>query len=108
MFCGRLICWVKKVDAQPDGLPRCAEGEILEHDGDSFSAELEAVGSTNIGDHSLPKPPRAGLLAFEGWVELGPGQDPDPWFVGEWRELTHWEMCQLRCGERICGGNNGS
>lgn len=39
-----------------------------------------------------------GLLIFEGWIEVGPGEDPDVTCVGEWRKLTHWEMCKVREG----------
>ena len=74
-------------------------GAVLAHEG-SFSREVEDSGAMDIVDlPEMPRPPRTGLLAFEGWVHIGSGPDPDVRFCGQWRELTFWEICQLRCGD---------
>lgn len=62
-----------------------------------FDEEIRQAG-WDISDHELPKPPESGLWLFEGWIEVGPDIDPDIFFVGDWRRLTHWEMCRLRSG----------
>lgn len=74
------------------------EGPILDVSGEDFTEEIAQSGS-DICNHDIEKPPRQGLLVFEGWVEVSGGEDPDVLFVGGWRELTHWEMCKVRCGE---------
>lgn len=75
-------------------------GPILEASG-GFREEISNSGS-DLEEHDVPKPPRSGLLLFEGWVEILGSEDPDVSWVGEWRELTHWEMCRVRCGVPIC------
>ena len=71
-------------------------GPILLADGE-FSEEV-AVGGPDISDHEMPRPAEPGLQVFEGWVEVGPGEDPDVEIVGEWRRLDHFELCRLRYG----------
>ena len=84
---GRLVAFVgPELDA---GLVLCAWG--------SFEEECVANGRF-LEDHEIVRAPRAGLLMFEGWVHVGPDPDPDVSLAGQWRELTFWEVCQLRSG----------
>jgi len=71
------------------------EGPILQWHGPELDNEL-SHGGRDIADHNFPPPPRGGLVIFEGWLEVSHGPDPDVMFVGEWRELTHWEICRMR------------
>jgi hypothetical protein len=89
---GRMLAFV-----EPEG----DRGPILDP-GPVFYDEINTTGP-DISDHEFPKPPRAGLLIFEGWMECTGGPDPDVYFVGEWRPLTHWEMCRLRAGAVTLG-----
>jgi hypothetical protein len=73
-------------------------GPILSATGE-FQRELERHGAQDIGDHNMPMPNAMGLLLFEGWIEIGPGDDPEVNWTGEWRRLTHWEMVRVRCGK---------
>ena len=52
----------------------------------------------DICDHEFAVPDARGLLLWSGWVEVGIGPDPDVIMVGEWRRLTHWELCRVRYG----------
>lgn len=61
-------------------------------------AEEVRDGGPAISDHNMPMPDRPGLVLFEGWVEVGAGEDPDVSWVGEWRPLSHWEMSRVRHG----------
>lgn len=74
------------------------EGPILSAVG-AFVDELKNAGY-DVSDHDMPKPDvgHVGLLVFEGWVDVGPGDDPDVSLVGSWRRLTHWEMCRVTFG----------
>lgn len=72
------------------------QGPILLAEG-CFTEEVAVAGS-DISDHELPRPDGPGLWVFEGWVNIGPGTDPDVFLDGEWRRLTHWEMCRMRHG----------
>ncbi len=62
-----------------------------------FRLEVTSSGC-DISEHSIPEPKEPGLQIFEGWVEVGSGDDPDVYWVGDWRRLTHWEMCRVRHG----------
>jgi len=79
------------------------EGHILDYQdvdgGTPFADEVEMAGY-DIEDHCFPPPdpPMSGLLIFEGWVQVGPGLEPDITIDGLWRPLTHWEMCRVRFG----------
>jgi|GEM_PF-3411667 len=84
---GRMLAFVE---------PELDRGSILDP-GPVFREEIENSGS-DISDHDIPKALRGGLLIFEGWMEFTSGPDPDCYFAGEWRPLTHWEMCRLRAG----------
>lgn len=72
------------------------ESQILYAEG-VFADEVNAV-SRCLGDHTVPTPERLGLQVFEGWLEVGTGDDPDVEWCGGWRMLTHWEMCRVRFG----------
>jgi len=72
------------------------EGPILAATGE-FAEEVRNSG-WDTSDHEMPCGDVAGLQVFEGWIEVGPGPDPDIAFVGSWRQLTHWEMCRVRYG----------
>lgn len=86
---GQLLAWVgKDLD----------NGPILAASG-SFDVEVESGGGHDIADHDMPCAPSAGLLLFEGWISVGATPDPDVFFEGQWRSLTHWEMCRLMVGE---------
>lgn len=76
-----------------------AEGPILWATG-CFLKELEeGCGGWEISDHELPDPPGAGLFAFEGFIEVTVGDDPDVVWEGSWRRLAHWEMLRMRFGQ---------
>jgi len=72
------------------------EGPVLFATGD-FAAEMAMAGA-DICDHNLPAPNGPGLWLFEGWLEYGPDPEPDIYLAGEWRRLSHWEMCRVRHG----------
>ena len=80
--------------------PEGDNGPILSADG-SFLEEVHSSG-WDISDHDMPKSTdtcgQHGLLVLEGWVERTGGPDPDTYMVGEWRRLTHYEMCRVRHG----------
>ena len=76
-----------------------AEGPILWAEGEFLRELQEGCGGWDIADHELPDPPGAGLWAFEGWIEVGHGPDAEVEWQGDWRRLTHWEMCRLRFGK---------
>ena len=88
-FIGRMLAFVR-----PEG----DQGPILVADG-AYAGEIRA-GGWDISDHDMPVPTSAlrGLLVFEGLVESTRGPDPDVSLVGEWRHLTHWEMCRVVAG----------
>jgi hypothetical protein len=90
---GRLIAFVR---------PEMDHGPILSVDG-AFFDEVHDRG-WDISDHDMPSGDQWGLLVFEGWVEHTSGPDPDVVLVGEWRPLTHWEMCRLRCRMSVFPG----
>jgi len=71
-------------------------GPVLYASG-SFVEEFR-MGGYDVESLDMPVPSERGLLLFEGWVEIGPGPDPDVVAVGEWRRLTHWEICRIRHG----------
>lgn len=76
---------------------RRAQGIILDATGD-FQHEMREVGRC-LDDHTFEEQPTTtGLQMFVGWVEVGPGDDPDVTLVGSWSPLTHWEMCCVRFG----------
>ncbi len=88
MEIARALCFVA---------PTGDEGPILFAEG-GLAEEISMAGS-DISDHEMPCPDGIrGLLIFEGWMEYTAGPDPDLCFVGEWRRLTHWEMCRVRHG----------
>lgn len=77
------------------------EGPILWADG-KFLEELQnGCGGWDLGDHEIPAPEGdlCGLLMFEGWLETTPGDDSDVNWEGWWRQLTMWELAQLRHGQ---------
>ena len=76
-----------------------AEGPILWAEGEFLKELTDGCGGWEIGDHELPDPPGAGLFAFEGWIEVGHCEDSDVEWKGDWRRLTHWEMCRMRFGK---------
>lgn len=80
--------------------PELDSGPILEVDGEGFAAEIDP-GGWDISDHNMLMPDHAGLQVYEGWVECGPGPDPDCSLVGRWRVLSHWEMSRIRFGMPI-------
>lgn len=71
-------------------------GPILEASG-VFVEDVLNFGR-DISDHDMPNANNEGLLIFEGFIEHTAGPDPDLFFCGEWRNLTHWEMCRVRVG----------
>lgn len=77
--------------------PELDQGPILAAEGD-WANMLREVGSWDIGDYSMRMPDRPGLHIFEGWTKLMPDDPSDMQWEGEWRQLTHWEMCRLRFG----------
>ena len=79
---GRLLVFVR---------PELDSGEILYVSGEEFLNEVHNAG-WDISDHNFPTPTQKGLQIFEGWIQVGPGEDPDVAIVGEFRKLTHWEM----------------
>lgn len=87
---GRLLAFVKE---------DLDEGPILLCSG-AFIEEIRECGY-NIADHNMPAPNCHGLLVFEGFIEHTRGPDPDVMWLGEWRQLTHWELCRLRYGLNI-------
>ena len=84
---GRLLVFVR---------PELDNGPILIHSG-CFSEEVWERG-WDISDHEMPCATRMGLYIFEGFISYSPGPEPDIYFSGEYRDLTHWEMCRLRIG----------
>jgi len=90
---GRLVAYVRTVDhAAPEGPVLWAS--------DNFNRELE-MGGFDLESHDFPPSDfgTCGLLVFEGWMEYGPGPEPDVYFRGDWRRLTFSEMIRLRCGQ---------
>lgn len=76
--------------------PELDQGPILAVTG-AFFDEVHAAG-WDISDHNIATPTTPGLQIFEGWVDVGPGDDPDVRWEGGWRPLSHWELCRLRFG----------
>jgi hypothetical protein len=74
------------------------EGPILEANGDFLRELRDSAGGWDIGDHNMPALDGPGLWMLCGWIETGPGPDPDVEFVGSWERLSHWSMCRMRCG----------
>lgn len=63
--------------------------------------------SDALDDHDVRAvAPRTGLLVFEGMIEHSLGPDPDVYWSGEWRPLTHWELLQVGCGQNPFGGES--
>lgn len=84
---GKLLAFVRpEIDSGPI---LCATVPFLE--------EIWQSG-WDISDHDMPMSDASGLQIFEGWIELSGDPEPDPRFVGQWRQLTHWEMCRVRHG----------
>lgn len=87
MSLGRLVALVKAQVGQ--GLIIMADGAFVE----------EVVNSGHfIEDHDMAVPQFSGLGIYEGFVHVTDGQDPDVVLEGEWRRLTHFEMCRLAFG----------
>lgn len=84
----RLLAFIEKTDP--------LEGPILAWE-EGFDAEI-ATGGRLLEDHVFDHTKALGLSLFEGYVEVGTGPDPDVHFRGQWRQLTHWEMLQVRSG----------
>ncbi len=76
--------------------PELSHGQILEATGDFLVEAIEH--SWIMDDHEMMMPVVPGIQIFEGWVEVGVGEDPDIRWFGSWRLLTHWEMCRVRHG----------
>lgn len=76
-----------------------ATGPVLETSG-PFTEEVRMAGY-DIDDHTVPPTDMRGLAVFEGWVEVGHGEDPDVEWSGGWRMLTQWELVKLRHGEHL-------
>ena len=76
-----------------------AEGHILWATGE-FLRELNEHGSWQIADHEIEPPGNlVGLLVYEGFIEVGYGEDPDVEWRGSWRQLSHWELLRVRFGK---------
>lgn len=98
---------IKMRDGGPDRLIAFVNddlqgGRILLAEGVFF--EEVSRHSWEMEDHLIPKAPHKGLMVLEGWIEVGPGDDPDVTFVGDWRQLTHMEMCRMRFGQSPWNG----
>jgi hypothetical protein len=77
--------------------PELHEGPVLYAEG-AWSVLLRERGSWDIGDLNMPMPPHGGLMVFEGWHETSSPDPTEVSFVGDWREMTHWELCRTRFG----------
>jgi hypothetical protein len=78
--------------------PELHAGPVLYAEGE-WSVLLRQLGSSwDIGDLNMPMPPHGGLMVFEGWHETSPTDPTEVSFVGDWREMTHWELCRTRFG----------
>jgi hypothetical protein len=73
------------------------EGLILEAS-NGFKHEQEEVGSIQLADHTIPEPPRNGLLVLDGWVDF---YEEGSVFRGEWRMLSFAELTRLRFGAQV-------
>ncbi len=75
------------------------EGWIL----DATGALLEECRHNSFGleDHNTPRVgrPAYGLAIFEGFLHVDRSEDPDVYWKGEWRPLTHWELVRVRSGQ---------
>ena len=95
---GRMVVFIRDWKEPTDNIDRGPDGPILYVEGEMLKREV-AEHSDELGDHIFEKRTELrGLLIFEGWVEVGMGEDPDVTLVGEWRKLDHWEMCKVREG----------
>lgn len=99
----RMLVWVTAHGRHgPEGTVLSAEGQ--------FRDETMSSGSA-LEDHEFEAsadPSLTGLLVFEGWVEVGRGEDPDVKLCGWLRRVETWELCRLRFGEDIFGSERGS
>jgi hypothetical protein len=78
--------------------PELDAGPILTADGEFLDELRSGCGGWDIGDYNMTMPTRPGLQIYEGWREVTAGPDEDVHLVGDWRQLTHWEMCRMRFG----------
>lgn len=82
-----------------------AEGPILWATGDFLRELQDGAGGWDLGDHEIEEPTETGLLCFEGFIEVGFGEDPDVEWRGAWRRLNHWEMLRMRFGKTPWGND---
>ena len=77
--------------------PEGDNGPVLAADGDFHKEVFE--GGWDIENYNMPMSlPLYGLLIFEGFIEVGTEPEPDVSLSGEWRQLSHWEICRVRHG----------